>query len=98
MNKQLLEDFKKVVKDHKYSMLDLIIYYNLTCNDDFDKLSDDDVMYLIVFIYNAYLRDENHTDLGNICDKAIEYSTDILKKNVNIFNTDDLLEKCNYVF
>ena len=49
MNKQLLEDFKKVVKDHKYSMLDLIIYYNLTCNDDFDKLSDDDVMYLIVF-------------------------------------------------
>lgn len=98
MNKQLLDDFKKVVKEHKYSMLELIIYYNLTCNDNFDKLSDDDVIYLIEFIYNAYVKDDNHTDLGDICDKAMEYSIDILKKNDNIFNTDDLLEKCYYEF
>ena len=97
MDKQLLDDFKEVVKEHKYSMLELIIYYNLTCNANFDKLSDGDVMYLIVFIYNTYLMDKNHTDLADICDKAIEYSEDILKRNVNIFNANDLLEKCNYV-
>ena len=47
MNKELLKDFEKIVNDHKYSMFHLMIYYCLKCNDEFEGLSDDEVMSLI---------------------------------------------------
>ncbi len=90
-------DFKKydeIIKKHKYDMLSMIIYYNLQCNEDFKNLKENDIIILIQFIYKAYLKDESHIDLGYICDKALENKKEILKNDVNIFNTWDLLEVC----
>lgn len=75
-------------------MLSMIIYYNLQCNEDFKNLKENDIIILIQFIYKAYLKDESHIDLGYICDKALENKKEILKNDVNVFNTWDLLEVC----
>lgn len=88
------KEYDEIIKKHKYDMLFMIIYYNLQCNEDFKNLKENDIIMLIQFIYKAYLKDESHIDLGYICDKALENKENILKNDVNIFNTWDLLEVC----
>ena len=85
------KEYDKIIKEHKYDMMFLMIYYNLTCNDKFETLSDKEKEILIYFIHRAYLKDENRLDLGYICDKAMELKDSILKEN---FNTWDFLEQC----
>ena len=85
------KEYDRIIKDHKYDMMFLMIYYNLTCNDKFETLSDKEKEILIYFIHRAYLKDENRLDLGYICDKAMELKDSILKEN---FNTWDFLEQC----
>ena len=92
------KEYDEIIKKHKYDMLSMIIYYNLQCNEDFKNLKENDIIMLIQFIYKAYLKDESHIDLGYICDKALENKKEILKNNVNVFNTWDLLQECNYIF
>lgn len=92
-------NYDEIIKNNKYNMLDLFIYYSLTFNEYFEdlKLNNDDLSYLIDFIYNTYLKDEQHTDLSYICDKALENVDNILKnKNSDYihFTTYDLLESC----
>ena len=88
------KEYDEIIKKHKYDMLVLEIYYNLTCNCElgFEKLSDDEKETLIYFIHRAYLKDEGHIDLACICDKALELKDEILKNDVNVFNTWDLLD------
>lgn len=88
------KEYDEIIKKHKYDMLSMIIYYNLQCNEDFKNLKENDIIMLIQFIYKAYLKDESHIDLGYMCDKALENKKEILKNDVNIFNTWDLLEVC----
>lgn len=88
------KEYNEIIKKHKYDMLFMIIYYNLQCNENFKSLKENDIIMLIQFIYKAYLKDENHIDLGYICDKALENKEEILKNDVNVFNTWDLLEVC----
>lgn len=88
------KEYDEIIKKHKYDMLSMIIYYNLQCNEDFKNLKENDIIMLIQFIYKSYLKDESHIDLGFICDKALENKKEILKNNVNVFNTWDLLEAC----
>lgn len=88
------KEYDEIIKKHKYDMLSMIIYYNLQCNEDFKNLKENDIIMLTQFIYKAYLKDESHIDLGYICDKALENKEKILKNDVNIFNTWDLLEVC----
>lgn len=88
------KEYDEIIKKHKYDMLSMIIYYNLQCNENFKNLKENDIIMLIQFIYKAYLKDESRIDLGYICDKALENKENILKNDVNIFNTWDLLEVC----
>lgn len=89
------KEYDEIIKKHKYDMLFLEIYYNLTCNDDFKTFTDEEKEKLINFIDSAYLKDESHIDLGCICDKAIEFKDDIL--NNENFKTWDLLTECSYM-
>lgn len=88
------KEYDETIKKHKYDMLSMIIYYNLQCNEDFKNLKENDIIMLIQFIYKAYLKDESHIDLGYMCDKALENKKEILKNDVNVFNTWDLLGAC----
>ena len=85
------KEYDKIIKEHKYDMFFLEIYYNLTCNDKFEILSDKEKEILIYFIHRAYLKDETRLDLGYICDKAMELKDEILKEDLN---TWDFLGQC----
>lgn len=89
------KEYDEIIKKHKYDMLSMIIYYNLTCNEDFKTFTDEEKEKLINFINRAYLKDESHIDLCYICDKAIELKEDIL--NNENFKTWDLLIECSYM-
>lgn len=96
------KEYDEIIKNHKYDMLELVIYYNLKCNGnmqlDYVNMESENIKKqletLINFIYKAYLKDESHLDLGYICDKAVEFKNEILKNDANIFNILDLLREC----
>ena len=85
------KEYDRIIKDHKYDMMFLMIYYNLTCNDKFETLKDKDKEILIFFIHRAYLKDDTRLDLGYMCDKAMELKDSILKEDLN---TWDFLRQC----
>lgn len=86
------KEYDKIIKEHKYDMLFLMIYYTLSnYYDKFETLKDKDKEILIYFIHRAYLKDETRLDLGYMCDKAMELKDEILKENLN---TWDFLRQC----
>lgn len=94
------EKYDKIINENKYDMTFLFIYYNLKVNDnlqlDYINIKSENIKKqintLISIIYEAYMKDENHLDLGFICDKAVENKNEILN-NTN-FSKWDLLEEC----
>lgn len=93
-------DFKKfdeIIKENKYNMLFFEIYYNLTCNNDLklDELTQEQKEKIIFLIHDAYLKDENFTDLAHICDVLVENLDDALNDNLTKW---DLLNKSYIVF
>ena len=98
--KENLIEFENIIKQNRYSMLFLFIYYNLKCNDnlefDIETCGDNSLKQihsLINFIYEAYMKDIHHTDLGYICDKAVEHKNKILN---NKWTKWDLLKSCYF--
>ena len=89
----MFKEYDEFINNHKYDMLRFIIYYNLKCNDDLiiNELSEDDIEKIINLIWEAYMKDEQHLDLGYICDKLVENAEKILDGN---WNKWDLLEVC----
>lgn len=85
------EKYNKIINDNKYDMLIMFIYYNLKCNENMQlgyvNIKSENIQKqlktLISFIYNAYLKDEYHLDLGYMCDKAVEYKNDILNNKIS---------------
>ena len=94
------EKYDKIINENKYDMTFLYIYYNLKCNDnlqlDYINIESEHIKKelekIMSLIYDAYMKDENHLDLGFICDKAVENKNEILN-NTN-FSKWDLLEEC----
>ena len=96
--KENLVEFENIINANRYSMVFLHIYYNLKCNHylifDIETCGDNtlkQIHSLINFIYEAYMKDEQHTDLGYICDKAVEHKNEILN---NKWTKWDLLKSC----
>lgn len=97
------KEYEETIKKHKFDIIELFIYYNLKCNEnmqlDYVNIESENIKkqleFLIRFIYRAYLKDEQHLDLGYICDIAVEYKNEILKNDLNTFSTWDLLTKCS---
>lgn len=85
------KEYDEIIKNHKYDMLFMIIYYNLKCNDDFKNLKENDIEVLINFIHKTYLYDENNMDLSHMCDVALNYKNDIINEN---WTKWDLLGAC----
>ena len=80
------KEYDKIIKEHKFDMLFLEIYYNLTCDDTFKTLSDKDKEILIHFTHRAYLKDETMLDLCYMCDKAMELKDEILKDDLDTWD------------
>ena len=91
------EKYDKFINENKYEMLFFEIYYNLSCNDNFKDLrkNEEDLKKVIYFIHNTYLKDENHTDLGVLCDTGMHYIACILNDD---FTSYDLLRVVNLIF
>lgn len=88
------KEYDNFIKEHKFDILHFIIYYNLKCNELSKGISEDNMKTLISFIYDAYLEDENHIDLGHICDKALDLKKEILNEDFEVY---DLLEECDVI-
>lgn len=93
---ELYKGFEETIKKHHFDMLQLFIYYCCTCyqEENFRKFTTEEKQKILYFIYKTYMKDENHIDLGYICDKAMENKEKILKEDEKTFSTWDLLEIC----
>ena len=87
------KEYDEIINKHKFDMTFMYIYYNLQLDDDFKTLNEEQQKYIISFIHDTYLKDEHFTDLGLICDVALE-NRDEISKNNKEFTKWDLLDKC----
>lgn len=89
----MFKEWNKFIENNKSKMIEFDIYYNLKINNDLiiDELSNEDITKFIELIKEAYMKDEQHLDLGYICDKLVENAEKILDGN---WTKWDLLEVC----
>lgn len=89
------KEYDKIITEHKFDITFMYIYYNLQLNfEEFNKLNEEQKKYLISFIHDCYLKDEHYTDIGLLCDIALENKDKILKNDYRVFTKWDLLDKC----
>lgn len=84
-----IKKFEKVIKENKTSMLQIIILYNMSCHQNYNKLTDEEKEKLVGFLYCLYLKDETITDLGAFSDIAMSNYLKVLNGEIdktNIYN------------
>lgn len=74
-----IKNFEKIINKNKNSMLQIMILYNMSCNDNYLKLNDEQKEKLIGVIYSHYLKDETTTDLGFFSDIVMNNYIKILE-------------------
>lgn len=74
-----IKKFEKLIDENKYSMLQIIILYNMKCNNKYTELNDEQKEKLIGVIYSHYLKDETNTDLGLFSDIVMNNYIKILE-------------------
>ena len=73
-----IRKFEKVINENKTAMLQIIVLYNMSCHDNYNKLSDEQKEKLLGIIYNHYIKDETFVDLGHISDIIMANYKEIL--------------------
>lgn len=81
-----IEKFEKIVKSHKYEMTEIMILYNMSCNENYNKLTTAEKYNLMTYIYLLHKKDETKTDLGFFSDAVMNNYKDILNKKIDNFN------------
>ena len=81
-----IEKIEKIINSHKYEMTEIMILYNMSCHDNYKKLTTTQKYNLMTFIYTLYLKDETKTDLGTFSDAVMNNYKDILSKKIDKFN------------
>ena len=84
-----IKKFEKVIKENKTSMLQIIILCNMSCHQNYNKLTDEEKEKLVGFLYCLYLKDETITDLGAFSDIAMSNYLKVLNGEIdktNIYN------------
>lgn len=74
-----IKKFEKLIDKNKNSMLQIIILYNMKCNDKYTELNDEQKEKLMGVIYSHYLKDETSTDLGLFSDIVMNNYIEILE-------------------
>lgn len=82
-----IKKFEKVIEENKFSMLQIIVLYNMNCHDNYNKLSDEEKEKLLGIIYNTYIKDETFADLGHISDIVMaNYKTILSMQDLGEFD------------
>jgi hypothetical protein len=84
-----IKKFEKVIKENKTGMLQITILYNMSCHENYNKLTDEEKEKLLGFLYCLYLKDETSTDLGAFSNVVMNNYLKVLNNKIdktNIYN------------
>lgn len=87
-----IRKFEKIINENNSCMLQIIIIYNMSCHENYNKLTDVEKEKILNFLYCLYLKDETNTDLGIFSDIAMENYRKILTNEINKNNIYNFLE------
>lgn len=87
-----IKKFEKVIKENKSGMLPIIILYNMSCHENYSKLTDEEKEKLLGFLYCLYIKDETFTDLGVFSDIVMNNYEKVLKEEITKQNIYNFLE------
>lgn len=73
-----IRKFEKIIKENETAMLQITVLYNMSCHDNYNKLSDEEKERLLGLIYTTYIKDETFTDLGHFSDIVMGNYKEIL--------------------
>lgn len=73
-----IEKWEKIFKDNKYEMLQAFILYNMSCNEKYEELNQEQKEKILNFAYEFYMKDESCIDIGKITDTIMNNYEGIL--------------------
>ena len=87
-----IKKFEKVIKENKTGMLQIIVLYNMSCHENYNKLTDEEKEKLLGFLYCLYMKDETRTDLGTFSDIVMNNYKKVLDEEITKQNIYNFLE------
>lgn len=89
---EIVEKLEKIIKENKYNNIFIYILYNMSCNDNYCNLNDEGKYKIMNLIYDVYMNDESHTDLGLFSDIIMENYEKALNGEITRDNIYDYME------
>lgn len=87
-----IEKWEKIFEDNKYEMMSAIILYNMSCNEKYQELNQEQKGKILSFAYDFYLKDESCIDIGKITDTIMKNYEGILRGKLNKSNIYCLID------
>lgn len=87
----IIKGMEKIIKDYKYNLTSIFIVYNMQCNDNYEELTTEEKNKILNYIYEFYMKDETHLDIGFISDIIMNNYKMILAKNYTIQELNNLI-------
>lgn len=79
---QKIKKFETIINYNKNSMLQIFILYNMSCHENYTKLTYIEKEKILNIIYNLYYQDETKTDLGAFSDIVMNNYKQILNNEI----------------
>lgn len=83
MRIEKIEKFEKVIEQNKSAMFQIVVLYNMSCHENYEKLTDEEKEKILGFLYTLYIKDESKTDLGAFSDIAMENYKKVLNGEID---------------
>ena len=81
-----IEKFEKVIEQNKSGMFQIVVLYNMSCHENYAKLTDEEKEKILGFLYTLYMKDESNTDLGAFSDITMENYKKVLNGEIDKTN------------
>ena len=89
---EIIEKLEKIIKDNKYNNTFMCILYNMSCHDNYSNLNTEGKYKIMNLIYDVYMNDESHTDLGLFSDIIMANYEKALNGEITGDNIYDYME------
>ena len=88
---EFINKWEKIFRENKYEMFSAVVLYNMSCNEKYEELNQEQKEKILKFAYDFYLKDEQSLDLGKIVDTIMKNYEGILDGELDKSNVYCLL-------
>lgn len=92
MNEETIKKWEKIFNENKDELFKAKLLYEMSCNENYNKLSYKQKESILNTLYYIYLKDETNTDASTFADILMNNYKDTLSGKIDRHNIYEYLE------